>query len=116
MSKNKPLKDYQQKRDFRKTKEPQGGTSKKKENIFVIQKHDARHLHYEFSLPNDDVLISWAAIMKNQRITSIGLSPVLLVKLVLQKWTRHGKLRHPRFLGLRKDKDAKDVRREDQIK
>jgi hypothetical protein len=60
MSKNKQLKDYQQKRDFRKTKEPQGTTSKKKEHIFVIQKHDASHLHYDFRLQNDNVLISWA--------------------------------------------------------
>ncbi|MGM9453572.1 DNA polymerase ligase N-terminal domain-containing protein [Legionella bozemanae] len=60
MSRNKQLKDYQQKRDFRKTKEPQGTTSKKKKHIFVIQKHDASHLHYDFRLQNDNVLISWA--------------------------------------------------------
>ncbi|KTD71319.1 DNA ligase D, 3''-phosphoesterase domain protein [Legionella tucsonensis] len=60
MSKSKHLKEYQQKRDFRKTKEPQRTTSKKRNIFFVIQKHDASHLHYDFSLQNDDALISWA--------------------------------------------------------
>lgn len=67
MSKSKHLKEYQQKRDFRKTKEPQRTTSKKKEHIFVIQKHDASHLHYDFRLQNDDALISWAENIKPSR-------------------------------------------------
>lgn len=61
MSKNKHLKHYQQKRDFRKTKEPQNNVSTDGyENIFVIQKHDASHLHYDFRLQIDNALISWA--------------------------------------------------------
>lgn len=62
MSTGNHLKTYQQKRDFRKTKEPQGESVKKKEKdpIFVIQKHDASHLHYDFRLQMDDVLASWA--------------------------------------------------------
>jgi len=58
------LKRYRAKRDFRKTKEPSGKGKrrrrKKREPIFVIQKHDARTLHYDFRLEVDGVLKSWA--------------------------------------------------------
>jgi DNA ligase D-like protein (predicted 3'-phosphoesterase) len=54
-----PLKKYHEQRDFKKTSEPQ---SKKGENkrIFVVQKHDATTLHYDFRLSIDGVLKSWA--------------------------------------------------------
>ena len=55
------LKDYQGKRDFRRTPEPPGReTATSTEPIFVIQKHAARHLHYDFRLEVDGVLKSWA--------------------------------------------------------
>jgi DNA ligase D-like protein (predicted 3'-phosphoesterase) len=55
------LKDYQQKRDFRRTPEPSGGPGPgSREPIFVIQKHAARRLHYDFRLEVDGVLKSWA--------------------------------------------------------
>ncbi len=55
------LKDYQEKRDFRRTPEPAGGKGRAaREPIFVIQKHAARHLHYDFRLEVDGVLKSWA--------------------------------------------------------
>ena len=45
------LKKYQKKRDFKKTKEPFGDSGNKhKEKIFVIQKHDASSLHYDFRI------------------------------------------------------------------
>ncbi|NIR44256.1 MAG: DNA ligase [Gemmatimonadetes bacterium] len=61
---DKPLEEYLEKRDFRKTPEPSGeasGVAKKGEGpIFVIQKHDASTLHYDFRLQVGDVLKSWA--------------------------------------------------------
>ncbi len=54
------LKDYKKKRDFSKTKEPEGKKGKKDSRIFVVQKHDASHLHYDLRLSMDGVLKSWA--------------------------------------------------------
>jgi DNA ligase D-like protein (predicted 3'-phosphoesterase) len=56
------LSEYHKKRDFGKTVEPKGGKKKKsgKGPMFVIQKHDARSLHYDFRLEVDGVLKSWA--------------------------------------------------------
>lgn len=53
---------YKAKRDFTKTKEPAAGSKFKqtKEPIFVIQKHDASQLHYDFRIEIDDALKSWS--------------------------------------------------------
>lgn len=40
------------------------------------------------------------------------LKPKLVAEVGFTEWTSSGKLRHPRFLGLRKDKKAREVRRE----
>lgn len=58
----KTQKDYHQKRDFNKTPEPKGGKSKGNSDnpIFVIQKHDATNLHYDFRLEIGGTLKSWA--------------------------------------------------------
>jgi DNA ligase D-like protein (predicted 3'-phosphoesterase) len=55
-------KKYKEKRDFRKTDEPKGGKSKSggDEAIFVIQKHDASNLHYDFRIEIDGTLKSWS--------------------------------------------------------
>jgi DNA ligase D-like protein (predicted 3'-phosphoesterase) len=53
------LDKYKSKRDFNQTPEPVKGKQRSK-NIFVIQKHDASHLHYDFRLQIGRVLKSWA--------------------------------------------------------
>ncbi|UZH54608.1 DNA ligase [Salinimicrobium tongyeongense] len=56
------MKSYNEKRDFSKTSEPRDEPSKKKNEkpIFVIQKHDATNLHYDFRLEIDNTLKSWS--------------------------------------------------------
>jgi bifunctional non-homologous end joining protein LigD len=51
---------YRQKRDFKSTSEPKGRKGRKSGHSFVIQKHDATRLHYDFRLEMDGVLKSWA--------------------------------------------------------
>ena len=51
---------YNRKRDFSKTKEPRGRKLKGRGDSFVVQKHDASRLHWDFRLELDGVLKSWA--------------------------------------------------------
>ena len=56
------LEEYEKKRHFKKTPEPPAINSRKspEKPIFVVQRHDARNLHYDFRLELDGVLKSWA--------------------------------------------------------
>ena len=56
------LAHYHAKRDFRKTPEPHGRVAPRKQKAlsYLIQKHAASHLHYDFRLELDGVLLSWA--------------------------------------------------------
>src|SRR5687768_14067987 len=54
------LQEYKRKRDFKKTPEPAGKVAKAKGISFVIQKHAATRLHYDFRLEMEGVLRSWA--------------------------------------------------------
>lgn len=56
----KPLEEYRKRRHFNKTSEPEGGKKMNQKNTYVIQKHDASHLHYDLRLEMDGVLKSWA--------------------------------------------------------
>jgi bifunctional non-homologous end joining protein LigD len=57
-----PLEEYKRKRDFNKTPEPEGKVHAKKDKtlFFCVQKHLASHLHYDFRLEHNGVLLSWA--------------------------------------------------------
>src|SRR2546430_9830588 len=54
------IETYNRKRDFAKTKEPRGRRLKGKGDSFVVQKHEASRLHWDFRLELDGVLKSWA--------------------------------------------------------
>ena len=63
MSRSTALKlaKYQSLRDFSRTPEPRGEVARERPgHIFVVQEHAASHLHYDFRLELDGVLLSWA--------------------------------------------------------
>ncbi len=60
MARKLDIESYNQKRDFSKTAEPKGKKGRKAGDSFVVQKHDASRLHWDFRLELDGVLKSWA--------------------------------------------------------
>ena len=58
---NEKLAEYRQRRHFQRTPEPEvREATPHAQPVFVIQQHDASHLHYDFRLESDGVLHSWA--------------------------------------------------------
>src|ERR671923_881593 len=55
-----PLREYRRKRDFGRTPEPSKRGRRRRAPLFVIQKHDASSLHYDFRLEAGGTLKSWA--------------------------------------------------------
>lgn len=60
MAEADPLAKYNSMRDFAKTAEPKGEISKGQGRKFIVQKHDATRLHWDFRIEVDGVLKSWA--------------------------------------------------------
>ena len=60
MATGNSLATYNAKRDFKKTREPKGAIGRAHGNRFIVQKHDATRLHYDFRLELDGLLKSWA--------------------------------------------------------
>src|SRR5437867_8226309 len=54
------LEEYRRRRDPKRTPEPFSSKKRGKEPLFVVQRHAARRLHYDFRLERDGVLASWA--------------------------------------------------------
>src|ERR1700694_1315925 len=54
------LEDYNRKRKFRETSEPKGRLRDNSKSIFVVQRHAARRLHFDFRLQVNGALASWA--------------------------------------------------------
>lgn len=54
------LVDYNKKRDFKQTPEPEGKLGKKNEFRYCVQMHDATNLHYDLRIEYEGVLLSWA--------------------------------------------------------
>jgi bifunctional non-homologous end joining protein LigD len=54
------LETYNEKRDFTRTSEPRGEVEQTGGHRFIVQKHEATRLHYDFRLELDGVLLSWA--------------------------------------------------------
>ncbi|MCS7120242.1 MAG: 3'-phosphoesterase [Candidatus Bathyarchaeota archaeon] len=56
------MREYREKRDFQRTSEPMGEIRERGEGkkIYVIQRHQATHLHYDLRLEREGVLKSWA--------------------------------------------------------
>ena len=70
------LKDYNTKRNFAKTTEPKGTVKNSKQKRFVIQLHNASHLHYDFRLEHNGVLLSWAipkGLSKDKKIKRLAI-------------------------------------------
>lgn len=75
------LTEYKKKRSFKKIPEPEGRKGGGNELRFVIQKHDATHLHDDFRLEMEGVLKNWA--IPKGHSTALEIKPVVTVSMPL---------------------------------
>jgi len=71
-----PLEEYRRKRDPARTSEPFSGRRRGGDPVFVVQRHDARRLHYDLRLERDGALASWAVpkgvpLTKGERVLAV---------------------------------------------
>ena len=83
------LTEYKRKRDPKATPEPFGEErgGKAREPIFVVQRHDARRLHYDFRLELDGVLKSWA-VPKGPSLNTADKRRIIDRLLTDEEWSR----------------------------
>jgi DNA ligase D-like protein (predicted 3'-phosphoesterase) len=115
---DRSLEDYRRRRDLRKTPEPAArrGSAGKRPR-FVVQEHQARTDHFDFRLEVDGVLKSWAvpkgpSTDPREKRLAMPVEDHPLDYAEFEGVIPDGRLRHPRFLGLRRDKQPEEVSRE----
>lgn len=121
---SKKLAEYKKKRHFKKTPEPAPLVKKKKgkEPIFVVQKHHASHLHYDFRIEMGGVLKSWAVPKGFPEKSSVRHLAILTEDHPMEYARFHGVIPegeygaglveiwdHGTFENIKKDKTGKDV-------
>ncbi|MGC2310301.1 MAG: DNA polymerase ligase N-terminal domain-containing protein [Candidatus Babeliaceae bacterium] len=74
--KDTTLSTYREKRNVKETGEPEKSKKQQYKKIFVIHKHDASHLHYDFRFEFNKVLKSWA--MPKQPLNRVGVKRLAL--------------------------------------
>jgi DNA ligase D-like protein (predicted 3'-phosphoesterase) len=115
---DRSLEDYRRRRDLRKTPEPAArrGSAGKRPR-FVVQEHQARTHQLDFRLEVDGVLKSWAvpkgpSTDPREKRLAMPVEDHPLDYAEFEGVIPDGRLRHPRFLGLRRDKQPEEVSRE----